>query len=331
MKRFTYIYALADPDSGEIRYVGKADNLKRRLRLHLWRAKQEGPKPHSSCWVRGIVDRGKKPDMLMLEKVASDRWQEAEKRHIAELRDKGHDLTNLTDGGDGRLGSGGYKQSPESNAKRSAATKEWWADKHRRAVRRQQLKAAWGSGELRDRHSVSCKRSWTDERRSQASKTGKEASKKLWSDQEFRKKHAEGVSKSLKRMWKNKDYREAYTKAAKLRWKDPKYREKMFSMMEENRYRNSEIQKELWKDPEYRERQSRSRRRGQLNRGIAQREKQCQDMPIGEVKALMSSGMGRVSVASHFGITTGAFKKRLRRLYDTTWTRLKKEYGDGVF
>jgi len=95
----TYIYALVDPDTDGVRYVGKADNPRKRLETHL--AGYEPHATHKSNWIKSLLAQGKQPELMILEEADADTWQEAEKRWIAYFRKVGVSLTNTTDGGEG--------------------------------------------------------------------------------------------------------------------------------------------------------------------------------------------------------------------------------------
>lgn len=103
--RLTWIYALCERGGENPRYVGKtcrglnvrhkghiADGFKkRRLPVHRWVARE-----HEA--VRGTCIRA-------LEIVAADAdWAAREKFWIRRLREQGHDLLNLTEGGEGHAG-----------------------------------------------------------------------------------------------------------------------------------------------------------------------------------------------------------------------------------
>jgi hypothetical protein len=106
----TTIYCLIDPRSGEIRYVGKADEPQRRLRRHL-RDKRDC---HRTAWIRSLAVAGVQPAVVPLEHVAKSDWQTAERRWIQFMRANGADLVNGTDGGDGG------RMRPEARAKQAA-------------------------------------------------------------------------------------------------------------------------------------------------------------------------------------------------------------------
>ena len=90
------IYVLIDPVDGEVRYVGKTNNPKRRLAMHC-NSKYD---THSSRWVHRLKRRGLKPEMLVIQENLTDQdWPEAEKRWIAHYKAAGARLTNITEGG----------------------------------------------------------------------------------------------------------------------------------------------------------------------------------------------------------------------------------------
>ena len=91
------IYGLFDPDSGQIRYIGKANCAAKRLKSHLLDARHRN-RPVCN-WIRGLTEQGKLPRLEVLETVDRASWQDAEKRVIAEYR-KTAKLLNLADGGD---------------------------------------------------------------------------------------------------------------------------------------------------------------------------------------------------------------------------------------
>jgi hypothetical protein len=96
----TYIYALIDPRDDQVRYVGKADNVKERFMSHL-RESKTNAKSHKCAWIRTLIAEGLKPVVKTLEEVNIDEWQKAEIYYIQEFRKMGVNLTNHTIGGDG--------------------------------------------------------------------------------------------------------------------------------------------------------------------------------------------------------------------------------------
>lgn len=96
----TFIYALADPDTDEVRYVGKADSVKERYASHLREAKQ-GKQSYKCAWIRQILTKQQKPKLIILEEVSLEDWKKAEIYYIAEFKKLGHNLTNIAKGGEG--------------------------------------------------------------------------------------------------------------------------------------------------------------------------------------------------------------------------------------
>lgn len=127
----TFIYALCEPDTGEVRYVGKADDPKRRLNSH----HSDVRRSHRASWIKGLKLRGLLPRMELLLEVQKSDWQYWEREMILMFRESGCDLVNSTEGGDGvenpsketreRMAAAklGKLQSLETRRKRSLATK----------------------------------------------------------------------------------------------------------------------------------------------------------------------------------------------------------------
>lgn len=96
----TFIYALADPETDEVRYVGKADCVKERYASHLREAKT-GKQSHKCNWIRQVTAKSQKPKLIVLEEVTQEDWKKAEIYYIDEFRKLGHGLTNIAKGGEG--------------------------------------------------------------------------------------------------------------------------------------------------------------------------------------------------------------------------------------
>lgn len=90
------IYALKDPATGEVRYVGKANNLKARIRAHLWEAKSSTLQNRKVRWLRSLDSD---PVVEILEIVPNSIWEARERFWIAKYRSKGARLTNFAPGG----------------------------------------------------------------------------------------------------------------------------------------------------------------------------------------------------------------------------------------
>lgn len=87
------IYALCCPSTGEIRYIGKADDPKKRLKSHIRDAKRRKTPVYD--WINKYGE----PDMVVLASGCSD-WVSAEREAIEFGRHLGLRLLNLADGGD---------------------------------------------------------------------------------------------------------------------------------------------------------------------------------------------------------------------------------------
>lgn len=150
----TFIYGLVDPRTGHVRYVGKSHNPKNRLQNHLT-PRQLKSKSHKNSWLRGLLDSGYKPRLVLLEEVNESKWQEAERRWIVYYRSlPGYPpLTNGTSGGDGI--DKGTKFGDETRKKLSEMRRGKkmppFTDEHRRKIS-EANKAAWQNFSEEDRN-----------------------------------------------------------------------------------------------------------------------------------------------------------------------------------
>lgn len=120
----TFIYALCEPGTRTVRYIGQTKSLKRRLTQHLKQSSKE--KTRLGYWLRSLSGL---PILVVLHVVAeNESWQEEERRYISCARAIGMTLVNLTDGGEGTPGP----KSREHRAALSAARKGVpWSPAHR--------------------------------------------------------------------------------------------------------------------------------------------------------------------------------------------------------
>ena len=107
----TYIYALIHPLTKEIKYIGKTDRPKIRLREHIKDSQQPGKKNKKEAWIKSLLNKELKPELVILEKVSQSEWKTKEREWIAKYKNQ---LKNDTKGGDG---IDGYKHTPESLVK----------------------------------------------------------------------------------------------------------------------------------------------------------------------------------------------------------------------
>lgn len=116
------IYRLIDPFTGQVRYIGKATDMKSRLQGHLSLAKMDA-KTLCKRWIRSVVRKGGKPVMEEIEVVAEADWQAREAYWIAFYRAAGARLCNHTDGGEGLVNpSEATKEKQRANNRKNAAT-----------------------------------------------------------------------------------------------------------------------------------------------------------------------------------------------------------------
>lgn len=90
------IYGLYCPETGELRYIGKANNSKQRLKSHLRDSRRRETPVY--CWMRALGQRGLVPGLRVL--CVTDDWRAKERALIQEHRLAGARLLNVADGGD---------------------------------------------------------------------------------------------------------------------------------------------------------------------------------------------------------------------------------------
>lgn len=93
-----YIYTLDCPDTNEIRYVGKTANPKKRYYEHCY----EKTKTYKNNWLKSLLKNNKKPLLSIIDEYDSEEeCYKAEIYWIAQFKQWGFKLTNITDGGEG--------------------------------------------------------------------------------------------------------------------------------------------------------------------------------------------------------------------------------------
>jgi hypothetical protein len=93
--KITYIYGLYEVGKEDkIRYVGKSDNPKNRLRSHISYIFKEHT--HKSCWMRSVIESGGKIGLKIIEVVDYYNWSEREIYWISNFKN----LTNTSPGGE---------------------------------------------------------------------------------------------------------------------------------------------------------------------------------------------------------------------------------------
>ena len=62
-----FIYTLECPISGEIRYIGKTNNIKKRLSTHIFVSKKQ--KTHKDKWIFKLKKDNKKPIIKIIDEI----------------------------------------------------------------------------------------------------------------------------------------------------------------------------------------------------------------------------------------------------------------------
>lgn len=98
--KITYIYGLYEiGKEDEIRYIGKTDNPRKRIRDH---KNDKRRTSYKSSWIKSVVSKGSDVGIRVLKVSSQELWKKVEIETIKEYREK-HNLVNLTDGGDGKM------------------------------------------------------------------------------------------------------------------------------------------------------------------------------------------------------------------------------------
>lgn len=90
------IYALCDPFTKAVRYVGKANDLVSRMRGHKWESRNGDIRTRKANWLRSL---NAEPLIKILEEVSLEHWERAERWWIKQMRESGEDLVNFAEGG----------------------------------------------------------------------------------------------------------------------------------------------------------------------------------------------------------------------------------------
>lgn len=97
----TNIYCLFDPITNQPRYIGKSDNILKRLNEHIIESSKNTIITHKVNWIKSLLNKKLKPIIEVIDIVDNNQWQFWEKYYISLYKSWGFNLTNLTEGGDG--------------------------------------------------------------------------------------------------------------------------------------------------------------------------------------------------------------------------------------
>lgn len=109
------IYALCEPGTRTVRYIGKTGDIKPIYRFNRHLKHSVTLDTHLGHWLKGVVAAGLKPNFVLLSTVPFIEGGDEERLFIAAARMLGLKLTNATEGGDGASPGNtnklGYKES----------------------------------------------------------------------------------------------------------------------------------------------------------------------------------------------------------------------------
>lgn len=188
MKPTYLIYGLIDPDTDQVRYVGKSSSGLKRPSHHWLHKQLRERRDRCHNWVRSVLARGKIPIVKVLQETEnSEALNELEKMWITNLRIQGCDLTNMTEGGDGIVGPMSLEVKEKISRARKLGNYIPWSKTHEYSQESRQRMRAAKLGKKQNPEHI--------EKRA-ASNRGKKRS------DEFRKKMSE-IRKSLHERKKN--------------------------------------------------------------------------------------------------------------------------------
>jgi hypothetical protein len=94
-----FIYSLANPETNEIRYVGKTKLfLAKRLSQHIANIKKLG-NYRCKSWIKSLQKNGLQPKIELIDEVLMENWESEEIFYISYLKYLGFKLTNHSEGG----------------------------------------------------------------------------------------------------------------------------------------------------------------------------------------------------------------------------------------
>jgi len=111
-----FIYTLSHPITEEVRYIGKTNNIQKRLRSHLSNH-QLLDKTKKNNWIISLLRDNLIPKIEVLDETTDNNINELEIFYISLFKSWGFRLLNMTDGGDGNCNIKGIKKSQESKIK----------------------------------------------------------------------------------------------------------------------------------------------------------------------------------------------------------------------
>lgn len=106
-----YIYKLLDPETMDVRYVGKSVDPQKRFYAHIY----DKSKSHKASWIKSLISKQMLPILEIVEGFDTEEdCFNAECFYIEKYRNDGANLTNLHNGGRG--GSSEYVRGSKSGS-----------------------------------------------------------------------------------------------------------------------------------------------------------------------------------------------------------------------
>lgn len=134
-----FIYTLEE-SNGNIRYVGKSKDPKRRFREHIKNYKKSNS--YKNNWIKSLIKNDEYPIISILDEVDHNNSTFFEIYWISQLHSWGFNLTNLTIGGEGTIG---YKFSTEQKQKMRKPKSDEHKEKLRKTLTGRKLSNDWKS------------------------------------------------------------------------------------------------------------------------------------------------------------------------------------------
>ncbi len=105
------IYALIEPITMEIKYIGKTkQELSKRLYAHMYESKTSNTKKNK--WIKSLTNKGLKPKIEEIDSVLESEWEFWEMYWICQFKAWGFDLKNTDEGGKGQSSDFMKKNNP---------------------------------------------------------------------------------------------------------------------------------------------------------------------------------------------------------------------------
>ena len=127
-----FIYGLADPRTGLVRYIGRTTTGMERPRHHWYfYPSKNNHATHKTHWVDELKSLGLRFEIKVLEEVADDDVDSIElleRYWIAQAKEAGWNLTNTTEGGEGAKGRVGFKHDAATRARITESLKKFYAE-----------------------------------------------------------------------------------------------------------------------------------------------------------------------------------------------------------